>query len=177
VIFINKTNNRPNQIMYLGEYYPYWRRGHQRNPNFDDFSNWILELKKNSQGAIQYFYNQINLFSSGFVIAVVPSHDPNHTASGVTVLAKKLASNRRIDATSCLFRHEKIEKLAHGGQRNIQIHLDSIRCRYANLIKSHEVLLLDDVTTSNNSLNACKKILLDNGARLVQAFALAQTTH
>lgn len=37
------------------------------------------------------------------------------------------------------------------------------------------VLLMDDVTTSRNSLKACKKILLDSGAEKVSMFALGQT--
>lgn len=36
------------------------------------------------------------------------------------------------------------------------------------------VLLMDDVTTTGNSLYACKEILLQNGAREVEMFALGK---
>jgi predicted amidophosphoribosyltransferase len=38
-----------------------------------------------------------------------------------------------------------------------------------------EVLLLDDVTTSGSSLEACKRLLLDAGAAAVKCAALGRT--
>lgn len=37
------------------------------------------------------------------------------------------------------------------------------------------VLLMDDITTTGNSLYACKDILLENGAETVEMFALGKT--
>jgi len=37
------------------------------------------------------------------------------------------------------------------------------------------VILLDDVTTTGNSLRACRDILLENGADYVMMFALGKT--
>ena len=37
------------------------------------------------------------------------------------------------------------------------------------------VLLMDDITTSGNSLYACKNILIESGADTVEMFALGKT--
>ncbi len=41
-------------------------------------------------------------------------------------------------------------------------------------IKGDIVLLMDDVTTTGNSLYACKQILLERGADSVEMFALGK---
>ena len=41
-------------------------------------------------------------------------------------------------------------------------------------IEGEIVLLMDDVTTTGNSLYACKEILLANGASNVEMFALGK---
>ena len=80
----------------------------------------------------------------------------------------------RIDASSCLVRVHKIEKLALGGPRSIDVHLDSVVVKNGELIQDELVLLLDDVTKTGNSLMACRKLLLDGGAKAVQCAALGQ---
>ena len=42
-------------------------------------------------------------------------------------------------------------------------------------ISGEIVLLMDDITTTGNSLYACKKILMDRGAETVEMFALGKT--
>lgn len=44
-----------------------------------------------------------------------------------------------------------------------------------HLIKGKNVLLLDDVRTTGNSLSACKQVLEEAGALTVQCLALGQT--
>ena len=41
-------------------------------------------------------------------------------------------------------------------------------------VSDNIILLMDDVTTSGNSLYACKEILMDHGAKAVEMFALGQ---
>ena len=74
-----------------------------------------------------------------------------------------------------LLRHTTIEKLSHGGDRDEQVHLDSIRVVGNFIPKGAKVLLIDDVTTTNNSMNACAELLYDAGAGLVVKVALAKT--
>ena len=175
MIFTNSKLNNTSKIICLGKYNPYRIRG-ERNPNFDRYSELILDVKESNKSSIDIFFDRINShLSYGIAICVVPSHDPEKTSSGIKYLAQRLCENNRIDATSCLVRHTKIDKLAHGGDRSKDVHLKSIRCENNGLVYNEEVLLLDDVTTTHNSLFACQSILLSAGAASVQCLALART--
>jgi predicted amidophosphoribosyltransferase len=170
------------RLVFLGEYHPYriWNDEGERvvNPKFDNHCRKILDLKERKLSAVNYFVKQIDShISAGVAIAYVPSHDSEKTQSGVRDVAIAIAANGRIDATGCLVRHKTVDKLATGGARDSQVHLDSIRVQNKILIRGKEVLLLDDVTTSGNSLTACRKILLDAGATTVQMLAFARTVH
>ncbi|WP_156109493.1 ComF family protein [Hymenobacter sp. APR13] len=164
----------PADVISLGVYHP-WHGGN--NPAFDAFSSLVLSLKKQETRGLNYFLAQLApLFRDGIAIAVVPSHDPANTTSGMKTLAKHLINNTaRIDAVDCLQRTVKVVKSATGGDRSIQKHLGSIQVNQPELIRGQTVLLLDDVTTSHNSLQACRSLLLDAGAASVQGYALGQT--
>ena len=145
--------------------------------NYPTYSGRILDLKNRKPVGIAYFRDKLDPdLGTGFAIAVVPSHDPEKTVSGLTQLARALCDQGdRIDASGCLVRHTKIAKLAAGGDRSLTVHLKSIRVENARLIKGRSVLLLDDVTTSGHSLLACRRLLLDAGAADVDCVALGQT--
>jgi hypothetical protein len=175
MIFLHPANNNPSTVIYLDKYTPYRIYG-MRNPHFTTFSGLILDLKEGKPNGIDHFYNVVNrMLNVGIAIAVVPSHNPANIDTGIRKLAIRLAQNGRYDATSCLVRTKMIEKLAHGGSRDKEVHLNSIEVRNSHIIHNKEVLLMDDVTTSNNSLLACRELLLKAGASVVQCFALAQT--
>lgn len=59
---------------------------------------------------------------------------------------------------------KEIEKLATGGNRNINIHFGSIEVNPNVSISGEVILVVDDVTTSGNSLYACRDILLKHDA-------------
>lgn len=166
-----------NSVLHLGIYHPY-RSG--TNTNFDDYSAKILDLKKENTDAINYFFYKLkDYFQGTFTIVTVPSHDPANTMSGIRKLAQKIASNRvglTSDGTSCLIRKSKISKLSNGGNRSVQTQLASLDVVDLHLIQGKVVLLMDDVTTTSHSLIAGRKKLLDAGASVVQAFALAKTS-
>lgn len=179
--FLNEEYNNPNQIIFLNTYYPYRIKNEWgkfiRNPNFNSFSGLVLDLKEGKPGAINHFFNLLNPhLKDNILLTYVPSHIPANKDSGVKRLATKLASqNNRVDATSCLVRHSKIAKLTNGGDRNQEVHLQSIHLENSHLIEGKTVLILDDVTTTYNSLFACQKILLDHGAKKVNCLAIGET--
>lgn len=159
-------------------YHPYWidRAAGIKNPRFDDRSGWILNLKRSAPNALQQFYNDIEpLLGTGFAIAIVPSHNPQNSESGIRSLAQMLARHDRIDATTCLQRFCLIRKLSDGGDRGLAVHLNSIRIENGELVQGVQVLLMDDVMTTGNSLDACSQLLIRTGAVCVQRFALART--
>jgi predicted amidophosphoribosyltransferase len=79
------------------------------------------------------------------------------------------------DASGCLVRIKKIAKLAHGGDRSKNVHLESIEVRNPGLIKGRDVLLLDDVAKTGNSLEACAELLIKAGARSVECATIGKT--
>ncbi|MBN8626027.1 MAG: phosphoribosyltransferase [Planctomycetes bacterium] len=175
MVFKEEYGEHWDDLMWLDNYNPYRKHG-EKNPSFNAYSGFLLDLKENQTGAVERFRRAVETYiATDIAIAVVPSHDPAKTTSGLRSLAVALAANDRIDATSCLVRSKKIDKLAHGGDRSIEVHLGSIIVRNAELIKGQDVLLLDDVATSGNSLEACRQLLLKAGAARVQKLALGKT--
>ena len=59
--------------------------------------------------------------------------------------------------------------------RSRKVHYDSIRVSGELSVEDEDVLLLDDIFTSGNSLLACRDILIANGARSVEMLALGRT--
>ena len=188
MIFLEPAIDGSDDLYALGKYYP------KNDPQFkqDDFSRRLLALKyrhdsdadpqpwkqRNKTLALRQFFQDLNpLLATDIAVTAVPSHDPAASISGIQLLAQALAKQSRIDATACLVRFKKIPKLATGGSRSVEQHLNSIRVEHAEIIQGREVLLLDDVTTSGNSLIACRQLLLAEGAARVKYMALGQTTH
>lgn len=79
-----------------------------------------------------------------------------------------------MDKAYFLRRNRDIDKLAWGGRRDQQIHMQSISTMQEMEITGDIVLLMDDVTTTGNSLYACREILLQAGADHVEMFALGK---
>ncbi len=167
------------RILHFGYYRRYRLPDGSVNPDFraDRISGLILDVKDKKERGLNYFYTQLQSeICKGVTICVVPSHESSTTnISGIAMLAKRLASDERIDKTDFLLRSKTIDKLAHGGSRNISTIKDSISVNPNMQISGDVILLVDDVTTSGNSLRACRDILLANGATRVAMFALGES--
>ena len=135
-----------------------------------------LEAEQAIEDAIRLLSENICGFDA---VAVVPSHSKgDNSQAGIFRIARGLAirSNGKIvDATSCLVRTQTVEKLAKGGDRSKAIHLNSIELRYPHFVYGKNVLLIDDVRCSGNSLNACQQILEQANPTKVHSLALAQS--
>lgn len=166
-------------IAVYGDYLP-WSAHKEMGgdgSNYPEHSGRILDLKDGKDGAATHFAEMIEPeLADNIVIATVPSHDPQKVGGGLKTLAATLAkSGGRVDASDCLVRDKKIDKLAHGGDRSKDVHLKSISVAKPDLIKGKDVLLLDDVTKTGNSLTACKEKLLKAGARSVLCGTIGKT--
>ncbi|MCA9277247.1 MAG: hypothetical protein KDA29_14590 [Phycisphaerales bacterium] len=170
----------------VGDYHPYWiytPAGKEHNPAFDNHSDKVLDLKKPASDyrrgvAVDYFFSLMNpKLPPGLAVCFVPSSDPKKRDTGMRDLARRLAAADRLDATDCLIRSKAIPALHSGGNRSFEVQLASLRVDHADLIKSQDVVVLDDVRTSGNSLTACRMILLDAGAKSVTTIAMGKTTH
>ena len=165
MVFVNKEWEESEGIVVYSNYHRYWQNKELRikNPYFDVYSGKILDLKEGKQAAVKYFYNLLNEeICEGVTICVVPSSNADKTESGIGMLGDMLAANGRVN------------KLAYGGNRNKEIHMKTISTIEDVDISGEIVLLMDDVTTTGNSLYACKEILLQHGAKSVKMFALGK---
>ncbi|TIN70901.1 MAG: phosphoribosyltransferase [Mesorhizobium sp.] len=168
-----------NRVVSLGDYKP-WSVHKSEGGDFTNYpahSGHILDVKDNKANGIKHFADALaGRLHDGIAIAVVPSHDPAKKGGGLAGIAAALAaSGKRIDASQAIVRTKKIEKLAHGGDRSFDVHTASIAVAHPDLIKGRDVLLLDDVHKTGNSLKACKEALMDAGANSVQCAALGST--
>lgn len=165
------------QVVRFGFYHRYRNPDGTRNQAFDMFSGKILDLKDKKESGIQFFFRQLDEeICRGVTICVVPSHRAGNTnESGVADLARRLAKDGRIDKVDYLLREETIDKLAYGGSRDIKVQLESIGTNAEMSIEGDVVLIVDDVTTSGASLEACKQILMEHGAKRVAMLALGQS--
>jgi hypothetical protein len=187
--------NRPAKIVTLGQYYPQpsvapaksllreAKAGYATDANDTKrvrdavaWTRWINELNKGRQWPLKRLFERLDpMLSSGIALAVVPSHDPFHYLSPLRTLAQRLAAERdRIDATGCLIRHTRIQRIIFGGPSTRALHRDTIHIEQSELFQSLPVLLLDDIAKSGASLMACRQLLLDAGASTVQSLALGR---
>ena len=165
------------EIFYLGVYQP--SSGECDDFDFTEYSSGIRDLKKCEPSALRAFKDCIlsNLGNGFDCLAIVPSHYSGIDTSGIKVLSKEISRKMKlVDATSCLIRHKTIEKLSTGGDRSIQTHLKSIQVVNKELIEGKNVLLLDDISTTGNSLKACKELLELAGVKTIKSFVLGKTT-
>lgn len=177
MVFINESWNNTGEIVVYSNYHKYWldRERKIKNPLFDVFSGKILDLKEGKPSAIKYFYHILDAeICKDVTICVVPSSNSSHLTTGIGMLAEMLAQNGRVDKVYFLRRSMDIDKLALGGKRDQQIHLQTISTVQEMDITDDIVLLMDDVTTTGNSLYACKEILTMAGAKHVEMFALGK---
>lgn len=177
MVFYNKKWNGTGEIIVYSNYHKYWLDKDRKikNPLFDVYSGKILDLKDGKESAIQYFYNILNEeICDGVTICVVPSSDSNKRVTGIGRLGEMLAKNKRINKVYFLRREQSISKLANGGNRSKRLHMQTISTIHDVDITGAIVLLMDDVTTTGNSLYACKEILIAHGAREVEMFALGK---
>lgn len=180
MIFINEEFEAESGIVICGYYVPYsrWKNDPEASEKpYDLYSRKILDLKDGKSSAVNYFYALLDEeICPGVAVSVVPSHSAQAADSGIRKLAKRLAAHGRIDMTDCLIRTKDVEKLAHGGSRSRRVHYDSIEVNPAVPVADEVILVVDDVTTSGNSLYACRDLLLARGAQRVALLALGKTT-
>lgn len=145
----------------------------------DGYSGRLLDLKQSQASSLNSFTELIGKeISKKYAgVTAVPSHDPaTGIGTGVRLLAKQVASRIGApDGRAFLRRTVKIPKLAHGGDRSVQVHLDSIAAEQADLYQGGRILVIDDIMTSGNSFAACRHLLLAAGAAEVICVALGKT--
>lgn len=182
------STNRLNHIYY---YYP------EQKYTYGTISNELLLFaKKYITEPSEYLQNLFNKFVSVFnkyvikllnssneiyVLCCVPSHEAsdinnNTMARVIAEIKKKYFITFFIDGTNVITRKTTVVKSSSNEEkRTIEKQLNSIEIKEPEKVKNKTVLLIDDFYTSGVTMDACKKILLDNGAKQVILFAFAKT--
>ena len=158
-IFKNRIWNNKNCIRWLRTYR-------------DDRSN-AIQFKNCNKDIIQSIVLEIEtLINKNIVLCTVPSSTKGKFETGINNLTSLLAESGRTNGINCLVRHKARLKNSYGGNRNLQEQLDTISSNNEHIIKDRVILLLDDVTATGNSMEACSQILKKNGAKDVYKFAI-----
>lgn len=156
-IFINSTWHNENKIRWLYKY---------SNPK-------ALELKNLNDQAIQKYFLEIKLLiNKDIVLCTVPSSKKGNLDTGINRLTKLLVKEGRIEGINCLVRHTSRPKNSYGGDRSLQGQLNTLKSNNEHIIKNRTILLIDDVTKTGNSIQACSQILKKNGANEVYKLAI-----
>jgi hypoxanthine phosphoribosyltransferase len=179
---MNKFDKLP-ALYHLGFYHPKFDCCEDvcnENYNFNEFSQLILDLKDRESEAIFYFESILTklLEDEETTFVAVPSHIAFESNSGIRDLAGYLIKSKKkyIDAVKCLERVATVDKYSSiKGFRSEQEHFNSIVVKDRLLIENKNIILIDDILTSGNSANACRRLLSNAGAKEVKIVCLGKT--
>lgn len=182
------STNRLNYIYYYlpEEKYTY---GTISNQLLRFSKKYILEPTKYHQDLFNKYVNVFNKYiikllnnkNDTYVICCAPSHeasDVNYNTMSCVIKAvkKKYFIDFFVDGSNVITRKYTVSKLSlNKEKRTLEKQLDSIEIRHPELIKNKRVLLIDDFYTSGVTMEACKRLLLFNGAKEVIMFSFAKT--
>ena len=180
-----------NHLNYIYYYYP------EEKYTYGTVSNELLRFSKKyisepTKYHFELFDKFVNVFNKyvikllnnkndKYVICCVPSHEAsetnNNTMSHVIYEVKrKYFMDFFDDGSDVIIRIKTISSSSSGQEpRTVERQLYSLEIRHPEIIKDKTVLLIDDFYTSGSTMEACKKLLLDNGAKNVILFAFAKT--
>lgn len=171
-----------NRIHYLYPYYPKRYLEHKGD------SEEILKFKRNDPQAVKRFSDEFAdaiLVAAGdkvsrldeFVLFVVPSHNSGEWSTGLLSIASHLCDLYNMkNASKMLVRVKSHERLSSGGIRSEESHIKTISLSSEIDVTDKRVIIIDDITTSGNSLLACAHILREAGAKKGILAAIGKTT-
>lgn len=172
-------------VWCLRPYHPYRLMG-SKNPDFQKATDGrLLDFKEGKQDAVAVEVEEFAKALGGLslpsfaLIGVIPGHTEKASNAGTPLarVAEALADRdlRLGRAVDLLVRTKTIEKLAAGGNRSLLVHLESMTVSRNVGLSGLTIVLIDDVATTGNSIEAARKLLLAKGAKGVAGVALCQT--
>lgn len=164
------------KIHNICDYYP-TRISGAPNPAFQKSreSKLLLDLKdpnhSNHKNSVAYFAGKLNTFlnksefdTKNCVAAVIPSSKANLYSAGLVSILELLKEKHGFEILpTLLIRTKEIASLHSGGMRHPSVHYYSISVQKQLLESGKNILLLDDITTSGGSFEACEQILIEAG--------------
>ena len=188
----NDLNKTPFGVYYIDGYIPKDKLVEYEEDDMIDFSNRILDFKdgedyqvllltKDLTQLISYISNNIidDNIEKLALIAVPPSKVKKINRSSMRKsidliekafndgsLRTEYGCNKEIINYKDLIKRVKDVPTAHlgEGRSSPEEHIDSMECSKNNLSNKHiAYIILDDITTTGNTMKACNQILLNNG--------------
>jgi predicted amidophosphoribosyltransferase len=167
---------------YLHTYYP--KRYVEEHKGV---SESILDFKYGNPKAIDLFANEFEKalihevegatfrLSEKFIV-IVPSHKKDNWSKSMMIIACELCKRLGMrNYSQALIRTADHEKLAWGGDRSVGSHLGTIQVDSDFNIEGKEILLLDDVVTTGNSILACLEILKNANPTRIAVAVIGKT--
>jgi len=182
---LNAQRIYSNKINYIWDYYP------SKRYTQDKISKDLIVLKNlNKMGKFgsetkrkidifagsfsKYFIKKLDLYAKNYVFCLVPPHiDSTDNKNGVYILSRYIRMIRNYFNRSVIIRVHSIQPLHRGGNRSIDVQLASLKIN--SNVSGKRIVVMDDITTTGNSLEACKILLRQAGAKEVILFAFAKT--
>ena len=144
----------------ITSYYPYWitdeAGARMKNPKFNRESGFILDIKDNGRNvnaAMSEFLPRLlakikkDAAGSVQIVATIPGHVAGSASHALVDLIKTIAARLQSKPLPYLLRRTKtIDKLAHGGNRSISVHYESLEVTNHLEIAGKSILLADDVS-------------------------------
>lgn len=156
----------------LGNYFPTYNQNHHEC----SYSKNILALKSHQPQAIEYFTKLLKkVLPNSLSLCAVPGHDPGNPDTGLIKCLKEILRESAFDSEiSNLYRKYRVPKSAYG-LKDKEKTLKSVGLRVPDNVKNKNIILVDDVVTTGNTMSSCRDILKNAGARKVFCMALSRT--
>lgn len=170
------TNYDKIKHLYFEDYHPE-RYMNEMNPKHNNnlHSVKLLNLKKGIP-EYEYFYKilekTIDFSNKELAIIIFPSSIPNNYGELYTIINKLCKKYNLVDTSKCLKRIRQVNK-SHQGFRNVEKHFSSIELINKDLLINKNILIIDDIATSGNSLMASKHIIDYNDIKYKEIIFLA----
>ena len=172
------------KVLSLAPYLP--KANNNESHSADEHSRNLIKFKNGNSDAISYMEKRLtdilrasSLKGESFYIATIPPSTKGKAHPGFKDLIANLSKNFKIlNPTANILKRTESKTPAHlGGSRKKADILSTLAIppEITLHIKGKPILLLDDITTTTNSLQAGIDLLLEKQARVVVAIALGRT--
>ena len=149
-----------------------------RHPEWKDWQ--IAKAMEQKRNVIAWFGNIIGgLFTTTkeLIFIAVPSSKKNNPEHGPTMLANQVASNSThfFCRNRCLIRTASRTAAHDGGDRSEAVQRETLAVGHEELLQDKTIVLIDDIITTGNSMDAAKTLLLEAGAQRIICLTIGKT--
>jgi competence protein ComFC len=161
------------KVLYVEDYWP------KRFRQNDKPSERILRFKEGGQSEVSYYLQKVAPHvERGAVLCCVPSSKKNCYGEGLEKLLAGLHKKVPCETPGRLIcRTRTIVKRAWGGDRSIETNLSSMEIDADTKVSERDVVVVDDIFTTGNSLRASAQLLWRFGAGSVSCIAIGRTVN